>query len=314
MKRLFIVGCPRSGTTWTMMLVARHPDAVTCMQVSVMHSLHELYRAWGRGGRRDDTRYLNSVVLFDGPSGGNGAAARFEPLFANEEELLHFCRDTADRAFSGALARRPEAELLVVKTPEDLRIAEFVHRVYPDAYFLHVIRDPRAVFASQRKGADDFGGRWPRGPAQGARYWAWDVKRGRKIAALTERYAEVRYEALTANPAAELGRIIRWLGLPADPAWCEEAARASSFRSLKETKGTPRKFFRSGEAEGWRRELSASDLRIIEHLSGTLMADLGYARTRSTRRWPPVRLVLGDGFRTALGGIGRMVGKILPRS
>ncbi|MGH7562677.1 MAG: sulfotransferase family protein [Gemmatimonadales bacterium] len=311
LKRLFIVGCPRSGTTWTMMLLARHPAAATCMQVGVMSALHELYDYWALGERRPETRYVNSVIHFEAENGNGVRLGRpqFAPMFASREEFFAYCRTAADEAFAHVIGRQSGTELLIVKTPEDIRRAEFVHQVFPDAYFLHVVRDPRAVFASQKRGSEDFGGAWPRGAVQGARYWQWDVKRGRRIAGLTDRYAEVRYETLTADPAGELGRLLAWLGLPAGPEWCREAAEASSFKQVKDTQGAPKRFFRSGKADAWRDELSRGDLRVIEHLAGALMAELGYSRTQPVRSWPPVRLLVEDGLRA----FGRRAMKLAQR-
>ena len=49
-------------------------------------------------------------------------------------------------------------------------------------------------------------------------------------------------------------------------------------------------FFRKGEAEGWRNELSTGELRIIEHLCGHEMQELGYPLTQRTPIAVPLRV------------------------
>ena len=97
----------------------------------------------------------------------------------------------------------------------------------------------------------------------------------------------VRYEDMLADPAGELGRMARFLGLEgaADQARLRRAADFASFanlRSAEEREGyrnylrQGRRFFRSGKADGWRRHLTAAQARRIVDAHGRVMTALGY--------------------------------------
>ncbi|HEU5219760.1 MAG TPA: sulfotransferase, partial [Gemmatimonadales bacterium] len=230
MKKLFIIGCPRSGTTWTMMLLARHPAVVGCMQVGIVHVLEEFRRWWAIGEKREELRYMNSVVVFPG-DGAQGKPA-FAGLF-DEAGFYDYCRAVADELYTRALVHKPGASIITDKTPENIRSASFLNRVYPDAAYLHVIRDPRSVVSSLRHGAEDFGGKWPRNALDGACYWRDDLLRGRAFADATGPYREVRYEVMLQHGVAELSGLLQWLDLPADPAWVAAAVEASSMKEMK---------------------------------------------------------------------------------
>ncbi len=284
------------------MLLARHPETVGCMQVGIVHALDRFRQWWATGEKKEESRYLNSVVRFDAGAEGSdaGGPPQFVGLF-EPEDLLRFCRDTADAAYARAVALKPAASIVIDKTPENIRHADFIARVFPDAYVLHVIRDPRSVVSSQRHGAEDFGGRWPTDTAGGGRYWRNDLLMGRRLQELGDRYREVRYEALLANGVEELERLVEWLGLPSDPAWCRAAVEASSMKEMKKgVKGTPKNFFRQGSATSWREDLSARELRVLEYINRDLMAELGYAPAVSPSPGAPLSLRLTDARRRAI--------------
>jgi hypothetical protein len=88
--------------------------------------------------------------------------------------------------------------------------------------------------------------------------WAWRryVTAAR---AVPERTVELRYEALVADPAAEGDRIAAALGSPAEPL-------RLAFGQVHD-----------GSLGRWRRDLTPEQLRDVEAEAGELLAELGYA-------------------------------------
>lgn len=95
----------------------------------------------------------------------------------------------------------------------------------------------------------------------------------------------VHYEALLADPAAELARLAIALALPADPARIDGAVRATSFSTLQaqeraegfsERPSHMAAFFREGRAGGWRDILTPGQVCRLESDHGAMMARLGY--------------------------------------
>jgi hypothetical protein len=159
-----------------------------------------------------------------------------------------------------------------------VQVWEEILRVFPDAWFLHVVRDPRSVFCSQKSAAKSWADptRFAYDPLSVAEEWVHDVTRARAIAAATPRYLEVRYERLRKESAPGLAEIFRWLELPADSALCEQAVANCALEKLRQGGHAPKGFFRKGEVSGWKAEMSRGEVRALEHVAGGLMRELGY--------------------------------------
>jgi len=287
-KRLFIIGCPRSGTTWMQLLLAQHPQVATSQETHVFNNyLGALARCWAGEGERPLRRKTGLRSLL------------------SEDEFYALCRDFATGVFEKIAEHNDACELIVEKSPDHIRSAELILRVFPDAFFLQVIRDPRSVVSSLRTAGRTWGRDWaPSSTAGCAARWVSDVRTGRAIAELTDRYREIQYEDLLARGVDELEAILEWLELPADRSFCEEAVERCRFEKLKKGSAEveapwaltnePEGMYRRGAAEGWREDLSNADLKVIEHIAFDLMRRLGYEPAILSRRRKPMRLVARD--------------------
>lgn len=299
---VLVLGAPRSGTTWMQVLLEQHPEVATCPETHLFDGyLAPLYERWRwetDTGLSGLSRLLDADDL-DGLARG-------------------FVRDLRER-----LVGDRDGRVFVEKTPQHALHAELAARLFPDARFLHVVRDPRDVVASLLAAAEGWGSEWaPAGPADAAQTWRRHVTGAREIAGIS-RYREIRFGDLKRDPAAAACDVYRWLGLEADEELCARAAERCSLERLREEPGAfdslrsdiegyAEGFFRKGEAGSGERELSRSELRTVEHVAGEAMLDLGYGPGPDERRsrWMPVRVfawkALGR-IRVALSGLIRRV-------
>lgn len=279
-RRVFIVGVRRSGTTWTMSLLAQHPEVVAVQQVDFFRPLVHFGRWFA--SRHDFGTCLLAPELRAGLAGERTSEGlqRVPLASALSPELFpELARPLAEAVYARFAATSPRATTVVEQTPEYVQVWEQILAIFPDAYFLHVIRDPRSVFCSHRDAAKGWADplRFSYDPAHVAAEWKREVEQGRRIRSKTERVLEIRYEDLKQDAVLHLSRIFEWIGLPADEALCRRAVEACSFEKVKaSSKLAPKGFFRSGKSEGWRDEMSARELRVVEHLCGELMRELGY--------------------------------------
>lgn len=296
-KTVFIVGCQRSGTTWLQLLLFQHPAVTSSQETHLFNRyLCHLEASWKRelkmaGPRKVGLSATLSQVEFD--------------------DLM---RDCAQAVLSKIASTKPNAEVVVEKTPDHINEWELILRLFPDAYFLHVIRDPRSVVCSLRSFGRAPGSAWaPTNLADAARFWRARVQNGRRIAQATERYKEVFYEKLLTAGPDTLHDVFTWLGLKADRTMCEGAIAACAIDNLRRgspqvatpwpLREEPSQFYRHGKAEGWADELSRTELRMVEYITGDFMDELRYPRaTPPTPRKPP-RLVLRDTAAKALIGL-----------
>ena len=79
-----------------------------------------------------------------------------------------------------------------------------IKKDFPDALFVHIIRDPRDIALSLDKRGWTRPLPWHRDKALIAAglYWEWIVRKGRKLGSkLGRNYLEIRYEDLVKLPA-----------------------------------------------------------------------------------------------------------------
>jgi hypothetical protein len=270
-RMVFVVGAPRSGTTWLQRALSVHPD------VLVLPSETHLF-SWGLSTLREQVQ----GGLVTSPSTGT--------WFMPREDFRRAARAFADAAFGGYVDRtRPEALRVVERSPSHVWHLGLIADVYPDAWVVHIVRDGRDVarsLMSQSWGPAEIG------PA--ARVWAGAVRAARAAAPTVPRYLEVRYEDLLAEPA-RFAEVFDFVGLPPlDAAMSQaelEAGRAVNVDPMRPEVA-------SGK---WRDEWSAADLEGFEEAAGDVLASAGYpqltarpstAQGRAGRRSKPPPLAL----------------------
>ena len=278
-RMVFVVGAPRSGTTWLQRALSAHPD------VLVLPSETHLF-SWGLSTLRDQAQ----GGLVTSPSTGT--------WFMPREDFQRAARAFADAAFGGYVQRtRPDALRVVERSPSHVWHLGLIADVYPDAWVVHIVRDGRDVvrsLVSQSWGPAEIG------PA--ARVWAGAVRAARAAAPSVPRYLEVRYEELLADPS-RFAEVFTFVGLPPlDAAMSQaelEAGRAVNVDPMRPEVA-------SGK---WRDEWSAADLAAFDEAAGDVLAAAGYPRlearpplapkraSRRSRSAPPPALDMETGQR-----------------
>lgn len=152
------------------------------------------------------------------------------------------------------------------KSPANTHHIALLAAGFPDAQFVHIIRDGRDA-------AQSFHRRWRYSPRHTIWRWKSAVANGRRQGAALppQRYMEVRYEVLTSAPEPEMRRICSFLGLPFDAAVLQSAMRYMEREPDSANAGQMVK--NSGK---WQSYFSARQIRALEMLSGDLLSELGY--------------------------------------
>ena len=239
---VFVVGSPRSGTTFLAGAVGAQPGFVDLGEVKPLKANVD---RWMSLGEDEAARELRSTV--------------------ERVRRLAFVRDL-----------RP-----VEQTPELSFVVGAAVRAYPQSTVLHIIRDGRDVACSllakgwlrEREGHDDarkpFGvhprawveperrGEFTRARDAARAAWAWQRYLSAARAA-PEHTLEVRYEDIAADPGAAAALIAA--RLETDPEPLAEALAAMHGRSVGR----------------WRRDLTAEQAADVEREAGALLRELGY--------------------------------------
>ena len=116
------------------------------------------------------------------------------------------------------------------KTPMYMRHLTLLERLFPDAQYVHLVRDGRDAavsFLKMPKGTYTRTWAHPDTVAEFARLWRTEVRAARALGSRVgaTRYLEVRYEALVADPGEVVASICAFAEVPFVPEMLEYAGR-----------------------------------------------------------------------------------------
>ena len=289
---VFVVGCPRSGTSWVRSIFDAHPQVVSGEE---SHLFPTLFHAFAGRGRIPERRAA-ALTTYDRSARGEILGAHSGPHNWVGRERLNelldeFLLDTTDRRLlavgaRGALGTILEeyAEdagadantVLVEKTPGHLYFAETILEWWPTARIVEVIRDGRDVCVSlQHKSmvtdwapADrtDQINQWVRAVRHGAAARAQPIARGR--------WLSVHYEALRAEPREQIGRLLAFAGLQADDELLTSVLNNTDFSALSST--GPRQHRRKGVVGDHINHFTEADHELFRALAGEDFEAAGY--------------------------------------
>ena len=153
MQRIFIVGCPRSGTTLVQAMLARHPAVLTLPETAFFeHLCGDLRWRWGDRDARPQRRRLRQRLGFAHKRAREALETLQRRLSSEATRRPWPLRtDSCVRRFIDMLDARAQTEgrtAWIEKTPYHLLYIPEIERHVPDARFVHVIRPGEDVLAS----------------------------------------------------------------------------------------------------------------------------------------------------------------------
>jgi hypothetical protein len=265
---LFIVGMPRSGTKLIRALLNQHPRINLTLAEShfiphfvykfgnpppfrVRADLHCLVRELQQtaffstmrkaGYSLDDAKFLESVDC-----------TKWSAIF--EHVFRHF----------GA-KKSTEGTIWGDKTPGYINHIPLLKALFPEAKFLHVIRDPRDYCLSVRKS-------FAKSIYRAAHRWRQCVEAARKYGAeLHGDYAELRYELFIEHPVANMQNVAAFLGVSYDDRLVD---LASAPEDLGDARGQNR-ILADNKAK-YRTQISSGELKRIEEIVCDVAKSAGY--------------------------------------
>jgi hypothetical protein len=257
---IFIGGAGRSGTTLLRVVLDSHSRIACGPELKVIPSIACLWA---------DFHTKWAPYLADSRVQGDDIDQVFGRLIVS---LLEPLRRSAGKP------------RVAEKSPNNVFFFPHLHRMFPDAAFLHMLRDGRDVVASlltmNWRTPDGTPIDYTRDARLAARYWARAVSAGREFARMTagsSHYREVRYEDLLDDPQAYLRALFDFLGEPWEPA-------VLAYHTVPRTLGDESSAAQVAQplnrasAGRWQRELAPADRQAVKEEIGDLLIELGYAR------------------------------------
>jgi hypothetical protein len=265
---LLVLGVRRSGTTLLRVMLDRGPE------LAVPDESYFVPQLAGRHGRAvdvaafvDDLRRLPALREWEVPLGE--VEARLRPRMPLGEAIA---------AVYEVYAARHGKPRWGDKTPMYMQHLRLLERLFPDAQYVHLIRDGRDAalsFLAMPPGIVTRTWAHPTGVAGFACQWRTEVEAARRLGrqAGPGRYLEVRYERLVAEPEEELRRICDFAGLAFDPAMLDYHARVDvSAKPHQQSLTRPP----TPGLRDWRSQMPPAGVAAFEAVAGDTLHALGY--------------------------------------
>lgn len=257
MKKVFVGGCDRSGTT----LLA---SMLGCFETAIVtpESQFKLGLLAGkmRPSRKRDLWRLKLWGITE------RQLVELESRSASEAELLERL------VFRYADQKGVKPDVWIDHTPNNMYSVPILEGHFDDASYVHIIRDGRAIAASILP--LDWG---PNSSRQAAGWWVQKVGYG--LAArikIPRKVITVHFEDLIRNPLYELERLCDFLKLD----FSQEMLNGSAFNvpayTKKQHELVGQKPDRS-RVSAWRKKLTPREIEIFEYMAGPMLKLLGYS-------------------------------------
>jgi hypothetical protein len=284
---VFIVGKERSGTTLLQVMLNAHPAISAPPESRFIILLYRKYgklRTWTTSTVKAFCDDLFRERLFREFWKVDREALEADLRLTLEKASFSlFCRIVYAHAFPGK-----NAAVFIDKNPVYYFFLTELQEIFPDAKFIHLVRDYRANILSHRqvfqlKSSRDI-----------AFKWLYVNRRIERLKAADRlRFFTLKYEDLVAAPETELRGICSFLGLPYDEAMRDHVK--SIYPSFREQDG--RQFSKihgslfapvsGAHVDKWRSELSPKIIADAEAIAGGYaQAMYGYEPVKENRKRP----------------------------
>ncbi len=259
-KPIFIIGCPRSGTTLVRVILDSHPSICCGPETHILKHMKNL-----REKIDEHWKMLKPYGIDE------------KAIDSKVGEIL--------TVFTDNYIKIKNKKRWAEKTPENIFYVDSINRFFPDCQFINVIRDGRDVVSSFKR-------RWGRKAVLSAiKYWNQSIDLSYKYAKQfpRERYLEIRYEDLVTKTEEVTRKIMDFLNEEWLPVLLQHQKSEHDFwfdnnkepdidkKSEKNpTRHSPSKPVFSSSVGTWKKDLNIIEKALINLLMKDNLKKLNY--------------------------------------
>jgi peptidoglycan/xylan/chitin deacetylase (PgdA/CDA1 family) len=219
MKRIFLVGAPRSGTTILQSLLAAHPEVISFPESKFFH-----YLLYDKFAAKLPSRM---EVFFNNEINRPELLQGFDDSQSVEAKVSWFVR------ILDGLAAEQNKSIWLEKTPEHIYFIEDIERFLPDVKFIHILRNSMDCIASMYEATRNFNELWGGG-------WDLDhcIERWEYAVLTSHKYVDnphhilVNYEELLDDKIKILRKLCKFIGIEYDGAMLDNYKQQAANLSL----------------------------------------------------------------------------------
>lgn len=274
-QMFFIIGRGRSGTTLLSKMLNSHAQLAVAQEGLFILNLAGRYSGLRRWDAATRARFIDDLLR----------EKRMAMWGIDRELLARRLADVAEapdyatlcclvyEAYALSQGKR-DIRIFGDKNPHYTLLLPRLERIFPDARYIHLVRDYRDTIVSYRKVAFDLSN--VAGLAERWNHYnrpAVELAERRPGACLC-----VRYEDLVNQPEEQVARMCAFLGVPFDEGVLDyhkrdDPAAPAWFRTLFADLKAPLK---RENAEKWRKEMNPEEIALADAICGDLGQRLGY--------------------------------------
>ena len=270
----FIVGCPRSGTTLLQTLLDAHPHIAIPPESHVFERFYDIFHHYGDLEDGANLKCLVKDLLTD----------VYIKRWGLGISTSEFCNRLETRSIANVIsllfelyAERREKVRWGDKTPQHIFYLTEMKALFPDAKFIHLVRDGRDVAESLSK---VFLG--PKSIYGIAQRWEKSMDAFRQFRKMIDKnqILQLRYEDLIRNPQEEAGK--GCASIDEDPMVVESDVPDTPLRNFYVRFAPHHRFLKEPISDRkigvYKKAFNAREIEIFESMAGDLLESNGYER------------------------------------
>lgn len=215
MKKIFIVGCPRSGTTLTQAILQQHPDVYTLPETHFMEDLRIIRKRFRFLRVLDYYKLRKSKVVnvYHHLLELGNSNSFIDKSDIHKANTFNKAIQMVDKVLTH-LAKQDQKAIWIEKSPEHIFYLHMLEKSIKDAKFIHVIRDGRDVMASIYDASSKYQTTWD-GYAQiddCIRLYNQSIKISKQYINSDNHYL-LFYDKMVLNTEEEIEKLYQFLGI-----------------------------------------------------------------------------------------------------
>lgn len=269
---IFIVGSPRSGTTLLRFILSSHPGIYIPEETGFIPFLLRNQDLTKELSEDAIARILRKIAALN-------YLWEDAPRYLNELVTSHgqvYLADILDFLFTQKI-KPHNAERWGDKTPLYVRYIPKIHKIFPKAQFIHMIRDGRdATLSAQKKwGIDKY---FYMDNNYLLKNWVVNVRAGMNAAELlgTNQYFEVRYEDLVATPESTIKSLCDYLDEEFFPEMINHSILAKKVGPGPNLHHEVLSPISTSSIHRWKQEMDEFTQKLALRTAGSLLNELDY--------------------------------------
>lgn len=267
-KIVFIIGLARSGTKLLRDILNNHSQiAIFPMETQFIPKLHKSFSDLDLSDpdifHRFYLAFLDSVYAINvRKSGGNLPS---EKIWHDGLKTFSFSEILRRFYELSLLIEKPNAYIVGDKTPRYTGHVDLLLKIFSDALFVHIVRDPRDRALSEKQV-------WGKSLCKSVRDWCLLLEHLQtQIQAAPGAFLQLRYEDLLLDANKQLRRITDFLGL----SWQENMAQLQHTSEHYGNARGARRIVKANQGK-YRLQLSEPYIKRLEQISYPMLKQYGY--------------------------------------